>query len=556
MYQMSASDKKKLRKEQAAAFLTEKQQKEQAEAKKLKIYTISFVTAMVLVVCIALGVLGVRAVNNSGVIQKNTIAATIGDKELNSVELSYYYSDAISNYYNEWYSQYSTYADTYLKMMGLDTSKPLDAQIYDEETGKTWAQYFVDTAISDAKHDFALYNLAMKEGFKLPEDEQKSLDNMLNNLETYAKLYGYSNTDQYLRASYGYGSDAESYKAYTERSTIASAFYQAHHDSLTYKDDAIREYEKDKINKYNSYTYTYSYLSYTDFREGGTKDKDGHVTYSDKENDDARAKMKEAAELMATATSVEKLKEIAKTVKVNEKSQVAVNEEKKLLHSSINATLADWLAAAERKDGDIAAIANTSTTKDKDGKEVTVTNGYYVAIFHSKTDNSDKMSNVRHLLVKFKGGSKDEETGETVNSDKEKAEAKTKAEGFYKTWKDGAATEETFIELVKKNSEDTSAKDGGLFEDIHPDSQYVANFLNWSIDSARKAGDVEVIETEYGYHVMYYVGDDDMTYRDYMISNEMRDADQKKWYEGVLDTVTASVGDTSKMQLDLVISAG
>lgn len=554
---MSASDKKKLRKEQAAAFLTEKQQKEQAEAKKLKAYTITFVTAMVLVVCIALGVLGVRAVNHSGILQKNTIAATVGDKEFNSVELSYYYNDAISEFYNEWYSQYNTYTDTYLKMMGLDPAKPLNDQVYDQESGKTWAMYFVETAIANAKSDLALYNLAVTEKFKLPENEQTTLDNSIKNIETYAKLYGYKNADQYLRAMYGYGSDAETYSEYTRRSTIATAFYNAHQDELKYDDAAIREYEKDKVNKYNSYTYSYAYLSYTDFREGGKKDDKGNVTYTEEENKAAREAMKAAAELLATATSVDDLKEKIKTVKVNEKSELAVNKEEALLHSNINATLADWLSNADRKEGDIAAIANSSTTKDEDGKEVTTTNGYYVAIFHSKTDNTKKMSNVRHLLVKFKGGTKDETTGETVYSEKEKNEAKTKAEGFLKTWKEGEkANEETFIELVKKNSDDSSAKEGGLFEDIHPDSSYVEPFLNWSIDPARKAGDTGVIETIYGYHVMFYVGDDDMTYRDYMITNEMRTADQQKWYDGILEPVKTSVGDTSKLDLDLILSAG
>ena len=554
---MSASDKKKLRKEQAAAFLTEKQQKEQAEAKKLKTYTITFVTAMILVVCIALGVLGVRAVNHSGILQRNTIAATIGDKEFNSVELSYYYNDAISDFYNEWYSQYNTYTDTYLQAMGLDPTKPLNDQMYDQETGKTWAMYFVDTAIANAKNDIALYELAVKEDFKLPENEQTTLDNSVKNIETYAKLYGYKNADQYLRAMYGYGSDAESYSEYTRRSTIADAFYKAHNDDLKYDDAAIREYEKDKVNKYNSYTYSYAYLSYTDFREGGKKDDKGNVTYTEEENKAAREAMKTAAELLATATSVDDLKEKIKTVKVNEKSELAVNKEDALLHSSINAALADWLASADRKEGDIAAIANSSTTKGEDGKEVTTTNGYYVAIFHSKTDNTKKMSNVRHLLVQFKGGTKDETTGETVYSEKEKTEARTKAEGFLKTWKEGEkANEETFIELVKKNSDDSSAKEGGLFEDIHPDSSYVEPFLNWSIDPARKAGDTSVIETVYGYHVMFYVGDDDMTYRDYMITNEMRTADQQKWYDGVLEPIKTSVGDTSKLDLDLILSAG
>ena len=43
---MSASAKKKLRKEQNAAQLTEKQLKQQKEAKKLKLYTTIFVVAI------------------------------------------------------------------------------------------------------------------------------------------------------------------------------------------------------------------------------------------------------------------------------------------------------------------------------------------------------------------------------------------------------------------------------------------------------------------------------------------------------------------------------
>ncbi len=553
---MSASDKKKIRKEQSAAILSEKQRQAQAEAKQLKVYTISFVCAMIAIVVIALSVLGIRAVNNSGIIQKNTIAAVVGDRELNSVELGYYYNEAINKYYNNWYEQYTTYTDTYLQAIGLDTSKPLNEQVYDEESGQTWDQYFIEVAIENAKSDFALYDLAKAENFQLPSEEQTTLDNMLNNLETYATLYGYSNANQYLRAMYGYGAEADSYKEYSERVAIANAFMQAHEDSLKYEDADIREYEKDKTNNYNSYTYSSAYLSYTDFRQGGTEDEDGNKTYSDQENEAAREAMKIAAEKLATSATLDELKEMIPTIEVNESSQLAVNDSTKVLHTSLNATLSDWLAAEERVEGDIAAIPNTSTTTDENGNEKTVVNGYYVAYFSSKTDNTKLMSNVRHLLVKFAGGTENEETGATEYSEEEKAAAKEKADGYLKTWKEGAATEDSFIELVKEHSDDTSAADGGLFEDIHPDSSYVANFLNWSISADRKAGDAEVIETEYGYHVMYYVGDDDMSYRDYLITNEMRAADQEEWYTGILEPITTSVKDTSKMNLELVLSAG
>ena len=132
--------------------------------------------------------------------------------------------------------------------------------------------------------------------------------------------------------------------------------------------------------------------------------------------------------------------------------------------------------------------------------------------------------------------------------------AKTEAERLLQVWKDGNATEETFIALVKEHSDDGSASEGGLFEDIHPESQYVPSFLSWSLDTARKTGDTGVIVSDYGYHVMYYVGDDELTYRDYMISEDLRSADMEKWYKEILEPITITQGKTNRLNLDLVLS--
>ncbi len=550
---MSASDKKKLRREQNAEFLTERQRKEQAEAKKLRTYTIIFVSVMIVVVAAVLGILAVRTVNNSGVIQKNTLAATIGDKELNSVELSYYYIDAVNESYNDWYTQYQTYTDSYLEIMGLDTSKALNKQT-NPETGKSWAQYFVDAAIEKAKEDEALYNEAIANKFELPEDEQEALDNVLKNIETYASLYGYSNADQYLRASYGYGAELESYKQYYTKTTIAAAYNTFHEESLSYEEKEIREYDEKDPNKFNSYTYHSCYISYTEFLQGGEKDKDGNVTYSDKEKEAARKALKEAADKLAKAKDLKELNELAETIEVNEEGQVVVNDYTNQLYSNINAPLNEWLSDSKRKAGDIAAIPNTSTTEDEDGKETTETNGYYVVIFDSSADNAEFMDDVRHLLVQFEGGKTDETTGETTYTEAEKKKAKEAAEKYLKEWKEGKATEESFIELVKEHSDDSSAEDGGLFEQIHRDSGYVSSFKDWATDGKRKVGDVEIIESEYGYHIMYYVGENDMTYRDYMISEELRADEQQAWYDALLEKVTTKQGDISKLKLDMTIS--
>jgi hypothetical protein len=97
---MSASSKKKLRKEQEAAFLTEKQLAEQKEAKKLKIYTITFVAIMALVVAIGLGTIIGNTVSNSGIIERGTTSLTVGEHKLNAVELNYYYMSSINSFYS------------------------------------------------------------------------------------------------------------------------------------------------------------------------------------------------------------------------------------------------------------------------------------------------------------------------------------------------------------------------------------------------------------------------------------------------------------------------
>lgn len=554
---MSASDKKKLRKEQANAVLTEKQLKEKKEAKQLKIYTWTFAIVMVIILAVAASVLVVRAIDNSGVLLKRTIAASVGDVELNTVELNYYYNDAINSFYDQWYSEYNTYADTYLQAIGLDVTQPLSEQYYDVDTQQTWADYFIETAINNAKRDFTFYKLAKADGFELSAEEKDALNNSIDYMGTYATLYGYSNVTQYMRAMYGSGADVDSYREYCERKAIADGYIHQHEDSLKYDATAIDEYEKDKAEKYNSYTYHSAYLSYTDFRTGGKEDDQGNKTYTDEENNAGREAMKVAAEKLATCKTLDALKEMLPTIEVNEDSQLAINETKNERHTITTAVVAEWLGDESRKEGDIAAIPNTSTSTDADGNETTVTNGYYVVYFVSKNTNEEPMSNVRHLLVQFEGGEQDETTGETIYTEEEKAAAKAKADEYLKEWQEGKADEDSFIALVKEHSDDTgSTENGGLYENVNPDSQYVPNFLNWAISPDRQKGDVEIVETEYGYHIMYYVGDSELTYRDYMITEDMKSEDQNEWYESQMEPVKATALDTSKIRKDMVLSQG
>lgn len=552
---MSASDKKKLRKEQASAQLSEKQKKAQSEAKKLRTMSVTFVVLMLVVVLTTATVLVIRGVNNSGVIDRNTIAAVAGGQELNSVQVNYYLMDEVRNTYSQWQEAYGDSVALYASMMGMDVTKPIDEQIYDDETKQTWAGLFLETALEKIKSDYALYNKAMADNFKLSEEDQESLDAISSTLELYATYSGYKNADQYLRAIYGYGSDVESYLNYSKISTIASAYYNENKDALKYDEKQIDEYEKDKFDNYSTFDYVSYYVSASSYLAGGTKDENGNTTYSDEDRATALAKAESIAKDLAASADVEALDKAIAALEINKDNKNAASTKNTALaYTSIPTdTLKAWLASADRQPGEVGMVVNESVTTDADGKETKTTNGYYVVIFQKRDDNLRLLANVRHILVSFEGGTTDS-SGNKVYSDTEKAKAKTEAEALLKQWQEGDANNDSFVELVKKNSDDSSASTGGLFEDIHANSPYVDSFKNWAIDPERKANDAGVIESEYGYHVMYYVGDGELTYRDYMITEDMRNEDIEKWHEEILKTMTVTEGSTRRLNLDLIMS--
>ena len=122
------------------------------------------------------------------------------------------------------------------------------------------------------------------------------------------------------------------------------------------------------------------------------------------------------------------------------------------------------------------------------------------------TKDMGNISNVRHILLMPKNGVANEETGMMEYSEKEWEACFKEAEKILNEWKNGAATEESFAELANTYSEDGGSNTTGcLYEGVAPGSNFVENFLNWSIDMNRQVGDTEIVKTEYGYHIMYYV---------------------------------------------------
>ncbi len=101
-------------------------------------------------------------------------------------------------------------------------------------------------------------------------------------------------------------------------------------------------------------------------------------------------------------------------------------------------------------------------------------------------------------------------------------------------------SEENFAELADNYSADTSStaatedgNTGGLYEDVAKGSM-VANFDNWIYDESRKAGDVGIVQTEYGFHIIYFIA-----------QNERAD-----WQDAVVSALTSETSETFNTMLE------
>ena len=134
---------------------------------------------------------------------------------------------------------------------------------------------------------------------------------------------------------------------------------------------------------------------------------------------------------------------------------------------------------------------------------------YYVAneamlIEQGISKDSGSTVDVRHILISPKGGTEAED-GSIVYSDEEWEQCRADAQLILDQWVSEGATEEGFIEYATMYTEDLgSMSTGGLYTDVYV-GKMVAPFEDWCFDASRQYGDYGLVQTTYGYHIMFFV---------------------------------------------------
>lgn len=520
---MSASNKKKLRNALEADKLTEKQRTEQKEAKKLKAYTIAFVVVLVALIAAAVFAAVSRNSSNIGKKERQTVAMTVGQQELSNADLNYFYVDTINNFYSQ--------NKDFLSLYGLKTGVALKDQYMDEAAEITWADYFLTSAKQNAQGTYALAAEAHESGFEVSESIKQQVDSAVSMVAQYGSILGYGNADGYLRAMYGTGANTETYRKYVETSLYAGEYSNSYMSNLSCTDEEIQAEDSAHVGAFDGYGYHYYYIPVSAF-----------------DGDDAAAQAEAAAAGLTgeDITSFEDFDAAIAALSINEGKDVASTYSTANQLSSANTFLQEWLASAQSKAG------STTYVSVKAGEDAEVT-GFYAAYLDSVNNNRFPLVNVRHILVSMEGGTT--ENGVTTYSDDEKVAALAKAEDILAQWKNGEATEASFAKLAEENTSDTaSLENGGLYENVYP-GQMVASFNDWCFDSNRNVGDTGIVESSYGYHIIYFSGFANETFRDYLIRSQITSEKSEQWYQEVIEKNPVNDLDFSYIRTDLVLNA-
>lgn len=514
----SYRDDRKARLAQSAKKSQKKSEKSKAAAKIVKM-----VVAIVLAVVVAGGIVW-KVLDDTAAIKKNTTVFSLGDDiRVSEVEFTYYYSQYLNNIYS-YAQQYARYGMN----IGIDPTKSPDEQNYGTDAdGKEMllSDYLKNETISALQTYKILYAEAIKAGYKLTDDEQKSIDDQVEELRNTAAENKYS-LNAYLKASYGKGINEKFLRKQLEMQNIVSRYQSDTSKKLTdsYSAADIKAaYDKDHsaYNAVDARTLSFAIETLT-AKDGETSEQ---LAARQKA---AAAKVKAEAEAALKACTSEKAfleqakKKNSSTENYDAESATALNEAaKSTITSYVSEDAAKWAFDSARKAGDVKLF--------EVGSDGNVSS--YVILYINKGSYAPMASNVRHILISFT----DNASSSSEATDEQKKAAKASADKIYKEWQSGAKTEDSFAALAKEKSKDTgSAADGGLISGITSSANYVESFRNWATDSSRKVGDTGIVESEYGYHIMYYSGSD------YAWKSAIRSTKASEDFEKQLDELEGS----------------
>lgn len=518
---MSASRKKQERKLAEAPELSAREQEEMIKAAQRKRNTVIYSIIGVVVVVLA----AILLIWDSGVFQRSATVATIGGEKVTPAQVAFHY------YSNELATTAANYTQ-YGLTMPYSPSEPAKDQVIEEAdleewasygftldesyVGKTYHDYFLDSALEKLRAEYAVLAIAEEAGYTLSELGESNVDAALEEIESTVETYlsyGYNfNTKTYLKQVYGKSMTENAYRACLENSELAKEYYTANLKSIAdYSEAELEAYYEENPSELDS---VHFYFRVFDGTAESTTDAEGNtVEPTEEESTAAMAKAKEDADAEA-----EKVKGDLSAVEGNEDY---TEQEGRLTETS--SFYYDWVMDPARQPGDSTVFEGTGS--------------YYVVVFSDRYRDETATADIRHILIE--AANEDDPATEDVDestedpTDEAFAAAEQKAQELLDQWKAGEATPVSFGLLANEYTADTyTSTNGGLYTVVAP-GDMIGDFNDWIFAEGRQVGDTGLVKnTEsytQGWHIIYYQADNEPAWK--------VAAREALWAKEVADTV-------------------
>lgn len=429
------------------------------------------------------------------------------------------------------YSQYNI--DPAQVGLDVDFDQPLSKQTYtDSETKEemTWAEHLHNMVVDSIENTYTYYLAAVAENNgEEPEitDEQKAeLEDTISQYRETANGYGYT-LSGYLVKAMGKGVTESVFRTETTRQYIAQNYKNSISES-----NAEKEYTAEDLNNYKSEHE--SDLMTVDAKFFECLNEDDAKAFADELKTDGSnfadlAVKYASSDFYKTAYEDERYTTelgVTRSTLQNKGYAIAAADEhtheegeehsddEELVYSGL-----DWLFSSDRKAGDIKQYSTS-----------------VVYVISPATISERKTINVRHILIA--PVTDDENTAATDATTEQWNTAYDQAKEILDKFNAGDRTEDSFTALVADNSTDTgSAENGGLYENVVP-GQMVNSFSYWCFENGRKAGDTAIVKSDYGYHIMYFVGENDQSVWQYTAQQALATEDSQSAGEKLEEAYT------------------
>jgi len=374
--------------------------------------------------------------------------------------------------YHYYYNQFG--ADGMKVYFGIDHTKPLNQQYSDEKKGITWFDVFKTEAIDGFCTSLYHCEAALDAGLEITEEDRKFIQSEIDSIEELAVKDGMT-LKEYIKKTYGKNVKVDDIKKSLEIFRLANKMRYKDYNEVVVTPEDIEELVKKEGDTYLQRKILVFELTLSNISE-------------------KTAKIKEYAQKMKEAKTEEEFRQLAadfiKTdycVNLSAKKEVATETVQNNVSEDDKDALTSWF------------FASGTTVGSTYLKEGTAAYTVYMAASEPAHDETPTRNLYTVVLEPFAYGSLEA--------------CKAKAEELYNKWKaDGAKLDDLKALARQYSTDQLSIYSGGLYPNIAKEVM-IEDLDEWLFNEERKVGDHALMNTEHGYHIVYYAGEGVATWK-------------------------------------------